>query len=67
MTARIVSVNPKKNTITVQGANGKTHTLKVEDPELQAQLPDIHPGDNMDLTYSQAVAVSIQPKDSKNP
>jgi Cu/Ag efflux protein CusF len=53
LSARIVSG--------VRTADGKTHTLKVDDPDLQAQLSKIKPGDNMDITYTQAVAISVEP------
>jgi hypothetical protein len=61
LTAKIDSVNVDKKTITFRGTEGKTHTIKVEDPSLQAQLAKIRPGDNMDVTYTQAVAVSVEP------
>jgi hypothetical protein len=61
LTAKIDSVNADKKTITFKGNEGKTHTLKVEDPSLQAQLGKIRPGDNMDVTYTQAVAISVEP------
>jgi type 1 fimbria pilin len=62
LTARIVSVDTEKNTVGVRMPDGKTHTLKVDDPNLQAQLSKIKPGDNMDITYTQAVAVTIEPR-----
>jgi hypothetical protein len=61
LTAKIDSVNVDKKTITFKGSEGKTHTIKVEDPALQAQLGKIRPGDNMDVTYTQAVALSVEP------
>jgi Cu/Ag efflux protein CusF len=61
LTARIVSVDTEKNTVGVRMPDGKTHTLKVDDPDLQTQLSKIKPGDNMDITYTQAVAVSVEP------
>jgi hypothetical protein len=61
ITARIDSVDPDKKTVTFRGPEGTVHTLKVEDPSLAAQLSHIHPGDNMDVTYTQAVAISVEP------
>jgi hypothetical protein len=61
ITARIDSVDPDKKTVTFRGPEGTVHTLKVEDPSLAAQLSRIHPGDNMDVTYTQAVAISVEP------
>jgi hypothetical protein len=38
------------------------HTLKVEDPGLQARLKQMKPGENFDVTYTQAVALTIEPR-----
>jgi hypothetical protein len=62
VTARIVSVQPKSNTVTIRTPNGSTHALKVKDPALQAQLPNIKPGENLEVTYTQALAVSLEPR-----
>jgi hypothetical protein len=62
VTARIVSVQPKSNTVTIKTPNGNVHTLKVNDPNLQAQLPKIKAGDNLDVTYTEALAVSLEPR-----
>ena len=35
--------------------------LKVEDPDLQAQLGKIKAGDSVDVTYTQAIAVAVEP------
>jgi hypothetical protein len=61
ITARIDSVDADKKMLTFRGPEGTVHTLKVEDPALAAQLSRIHPGDNMDVTYTQAVAISVEP------
>jgi Cu/Ag efflux protein CusF len=61
LTARVLSVDPKQNTVMVHGPRG-TSTLHVQDPDVQAQLKNIKPGDNVEVTYTQALAVSIEPK-----
>jgi Cu/Ag efflux protein CusF len=61
VTAKIVSVDMDKKEVTVRGPSGGTHELKVEDPDMQAQLGKIKPGDNVDVTYTQAIAVAITP------
>jgi hypothetical protein len=60
LTARVVSVDTKKNNVVVQGPQGKKHTLTVDDPDLQAQLAQVKPGDNVDITYTEALAVGVQ-------
>jgi hypothetical protein len=62
VTSRIVAVDAAKNTVTIKGPKGAEHTLKVEDPSLQAHLKEIKPGANFDVTYTQAVAVSLEPR-----
>jgi hypothetical protein len=62
VTSRIVSVDAAKNTVTIKGPKGVEHTLKVEDPSLQARLKEVKPGANFDVTYTQAVAVSLEPR-----
>jgi Cu/Ag efflux protein CusF len=61
LTARVLSVDANKNTVMVQGPRG-TSTLHVQDPDVQAQLKNIKAGDNVEVTYTQALAVSIEPK-----
>jgi hypothetical protein len=61
LTAKIVAVDEKNDSVTIKTANGDTHSLKVEDPQLQAMLPKIKAGDNVDITYTQAVATSVEP------
>jgi lipopolysaccharide export system protein LptC len=65
LTAKIQSVDLKKNTVLIRGPQGKTHTLKVDDPDLQAKLRQIKPGDTVDITYTQAVAVAVAVEPSK--
>jgi hypothetical protein len=61
VTARIVSVDAADDTVSVRTPDGKQRTVKVADPALQAELPAIRAGDNVDLTYTQAVAIAIEP------
>jgi Cu/Ag efflux protein CusF len=62
VTAKIVSVDTGMNTVMMRGPNGGVHKLEVTDPDLQGQLGKIKAGDSVDVTYTQAVAVSIEPK-----
>jgi hypothetical protein len=61
VTARIVSVDTAKNTVVVRGPRGE-HTLKVEDPDLQGRLKQIKPGENVDVIYTQAIAITMEPR-----
>jgi hypothetical protein len=62
VTARVVSVDPKSGTVVVSGPEGGTHTLKVSDPGLQAQLAEVEPGEDLEVSYTQAVALSLEPR-----
>lgn len=61
VTAKVVSVDPSENTVALKGPQGVTHKLKVQDPDLQAHLSKIKAGDSVDVTYTQAVAISLEP------
>ncbi len=61
MTGQIVSIDHENNTVRVKGPNGQMHTLIVTDPSLQQRLANISPGDNVTLSYTQAVAVAATP------
>ncbi|HTQ46487.1 MAG TPA: hypothetical protein VMI75_27210 [Polyangiaceae bacterium] len=67
VTSRIVSVDAAKNTVTIKGPKAEEHTLKVTDPDLQSRLKDVKAGDHLDVTYTQAVAVSIEPAKKPEP
>jgi hypothetical protein len=67
VTSRIVAVDAAKDTVTIKGPKGAEHTLKVTDPDLQSHLKEIKPGENFDVTYTQAVAVSIEPAKKTEP
>jgi hypothetical protein len=61
VTAKVLSVEPDQNKVVVEGPQNKLHTLTVQDPDIQAQLGKIKKGDNVALTYTQAMAVSVEP------
>ena len=62
MTAQVLSVDPDQSKVVIRGAQGKAHTINVQDPQVQAQLGKIKKGDNVELTYTQAVAMAVEPK-----
>jgi Cu/Ag efflux protein CusF len=61
ITARVVSVDTKNNTLTLRGPRGETHTLTVQSPEAQARLSRVKPGETVRVAHTQALAVSITP------
>jgi hypothetical protein len=61
MSAEIVSVDVANNKVTFKGPKGAMRTVKVQNPDLQARLPNLKPGQVITLKYTEAVAASIQP------
>jgi hypothetical protein len=65
ITARVVNVDADANEVTFKGPQGATKTVKVQDPDLQKKLPDLKPGDSVQLTYTEAAAADIRPAAAK--
>jgi Cu/Ag efflux protein CusF len=61
VTAKVLAVDTAANSVALRGPAGGTHVIQVQDPDLQAQLGKIKAGDSVDVTYTQAVAVSVEP------
>ncbi len=62
LTGTIVGVDTNANTVSVVGRNGgPVHVLQVKNPERQAYLPKIHPGQILAITYTEALALQVQP------
>jgi hypothetical protein len=61
VTAQVVSVDPALHVITVRGPRA-TRTLYVQDLQLQSQLANVKPQDNITVTYTRALAVSLDPQ-----
>jgi Cu/Ag efflux protein CusF len=61
--AEIVKIDPTENKVTIKGPNGELDTINVKDPDVQADLQRLKKGDQIQVTYSQALAASITPKE----
>jgi Cu/Ag efflux protein CusF len=61
LSAQIMSVDTVKNTITLKGPKGQVETVDVADPDNQAKLSSLKPGQVMQFTYTEAMAVSVTP------
>jgi len=59
---KVVSVDAAANTVTLTGPRGNTETVKVKRPELQAKLATLKPGDDVQITFTEATAIKIEPK-----
>jgi hypothetical protein len=60
--ANVTAVNQQTGEITLKGPQGNSVDLIVHDPE---QLKRIKKGDQMQVVYTEAVAISVEPKASK--
>ena len=62
VTARLVvnAVDVTANTVTLTGPRGVTKTVAVRNPEVQARLKSLKPGDEVDVTYTEAVALTLE-------
>jgi Cu/Ag efflux protein CusF len=56
VTATIVAVDKKAGTVTIKGPEGNTVTVKARDPK---NLEKVKAGDNVEITYTEALAISL--------
>jgi Cu/Ag efflux protein CusF len=56
VTAPITAIDKKANTVTIKGPEGNSATVKAKDPK---NLERIKVGDMVEITYAQALAVSL--------
>jgi len=56
--ADVVGVDPKKSTITLKGPRGNVVALDVKNPD---QFKVVKKGDQVQVTYTEALALSVEP------
>lgn len=59
ITASITAIDMEKGTVTLMGPQGNSRTFKARDP---GNLKKVKVGDLVDLTYTQALAIAVQPE-----
>ncbi len=64
-TVVIESVDQPDHTVTFIGPSGMTRTVDVKDPAAQQFVSQLKKGDEVELTYTEALAVSIEPQKQK--
>jgi len=57
---KVASVDPKTNILWVTLQNGDTKEIHVQDPEAQARLKKLSPGDVVSVTYTESVALQLE-------
>ena len=60
--ADVTAVDPKKSTITLKGPRGNVVTLDVQNPD---QFKVVTKGDQVEVTYTEALALSVEPAPKK--
>ena len=53
----VEAIDKKAGTVTLKGAGGKSETIKAQNP---ANLDKIKVGDTLEVTYTEAVAISVE-------
>ena len=62
--AEVTAVDPKESTITLKGPKGNVVTLDVHNPD---QFKVVKEGDQVEVTYTEAVALSVEPAPEATP
>lgn len=60
-TVVIESVDKKTNTVSFRGPYGMLRTITVQDPDAQAFVKKLKIGDQVEMTYTEAVAIAVEP------
>jgi hypothetical protein len=61
ISGQIVSVDAKRNMVKIKGADGKTREITVQDPEIRERLKELKAGEVVEISYTEAVAVTLEP------
>ena len=61
ISAEVIAVDVPGNKVTFKGPKGERRTISVDDPALQKKLPNLKPGQVVQFTYTEQMAVSIRP------
>jgi hypothetical protein len=57
----IVSVDSRRNVVSFYGEDGLVRALTIRNPDAQAFVRRLNAGDRVDVTFTEAVAVSVEP------
>lgn len=57
---KVASVDPETNILWVTLPNGNTKKIHVQDPQAQARLKTLSPGNVVSVTYTESVAVQLE-------
>jgi hypothetical protein len=57
----VTAVDPATNSISFTGPNNIPRTVVAKNPDVQAFIRRLRPGDQVDLVYEEALAVAVEP------
>lgn len=66
-TVEVVKVDRANNRLTVRRPNGAVDTISVTNPAMQAQLANVHEGDRIQVTYTEAAAIKLMREGGTKP
>ena len=58
---RIDAVAPEAGRVTFTGPAGGTRTVTTQDPRMREFVRNLHPGEQVDIAYAEALAVHVEP------
>ena len=61
VTVKILGIDPGTNKVAFQQSDGSQHIIAVKSPNMQAFIKTLKPGDTVDVTYTESVAISVAP------
>ena len=62
VTVKIEAIDLPTNTVAFKRSDGTTHIIEVKSPEMRNFIRTLKPGDHVNVTYTESVAVSIIPQ-----
>lgn len=64
---QVTQIDLSAHTVTLQGADGRSRTVQVRNPDMQSRMQNLQVGDLVELTMSEAVAAKVLPKAASQP
>jgi hypothetical protein len=61
VSAKVEAIDLEKHTVTFKGPEGKTRLVTVKDPKNYDLLKKVKVGDVVNITYAEALAISVEP------
>jgi len=60
-TVTVLAINRDTNNVIFQSQDGSVHSIDVKSPNMVAYLKTLKPGDDVDVTYTESMAVNVVP------